>query len=267
MRLFSGVGVALVTIFDASGDVDLAATARHAQDLVRRGLRSVLVAGTTGEAGQLTEAERVALIESVRAAIPADVPVLAGTGAASREVAVTLTEAAVKAGADAVLAFPPPGCGTSPGADPAAEPDRAELRAFFAAVARAAGDRPVLAYHIPWISAPGVPVNQLADLPIIGQKDSSGSPDRLLDELAHYDGDTYVGSSALLALAGPMGGAGAILAIANVVPELCVRAFGGDGDAQRKLADTHLAVRAGGPVAVKRILAETSEYPAFSRLS
>jgi len=265
-RLFSGVGVALVTIFDQAGEVDLAATAGLARDLVGRGLESVLVAGTTGEAGTLTDAERVALIEAVRAAVPAQVPVLAGTGAASAQVSVELTAAAVRAGADAVLAFPPPGCGTSPGGDPAADPDRAQVRAFYSAVADAAGGRPVLVYHIPWISAPGVPVDQLADLPVIGQKDSSGSPDRLLDELAHYDGDTYVGSSAVLALAGPMGGAGAILAIANVEPERCVRAFGGDGGAQRELADTHLAVRAGGPAGLKRILASGGEYPAFSRV-
>ena len=267
MGLFSGVGVALVTIFDESGNVDLAATTRHAQDLVQRGMQSVLVAGTTGEAGQLTDAERVALIEAVRAALPESVPVLAGTGAATTAAAVALTKAAVQAGADAILAYPPPGCGTDPAAGGTAEPEAAQLLAFFTALAQAAGAKPTLAYHIPWISAPGVPVSQLAGLPIIGQKDSSGNPDRLLDELAHYPGATYVGSSALLALAGPMGGAGAILAIANVEPERCVRAFGGDVTAQRELADTHLAVRAGGPVALKRILASRSEYPATSRLS
>src|ERR1022692_799162 len=94
VEVFSGVGVALVTFFDRAGDVDPAATAAHAADLVARGMRAVLVAGTTGEAGQLTAAERVALIRAVRAALPAEVPVLAGTGAASTEAAVELTPAA-----------------------------------------------------------------------------------------------------------------------------------------------------------------------------
>jgi 4-hydroxy-tetrahydrodipicolinate synthase len=253
LRLFEGVGVALVTIFDLAGEVDAAATTRHAQDLVGRGMRAVLVAGTTGEAGKLTEAERVTLIESVRAGIPADVPVLAGTGSPTAAESARLTAAAVAAGADAVLAYPPPGC------------DAAGLGEFFGAVAAAAGDRPVLAYHIPWVSAPGVPVDQLAELPVIGVKDSSGDPNRLLDELAHYQGATYVGSSALLALAGPMGGAGAILAIANVEPERCVSAFSGDGAAQLGLADTHLAVRAGGPAALKRLLAERGSDVGGSR--
>jgi 4-hydroxy-tetrahydrodipicolinate synthase len=263
-ELFSGVGVALLTIFKENGEVDADSTTRLARDLTGRGMRAVLVAGTTGEAGKLTPAERVTLIEAVRAAVPAGIPVLAGTGAADTETSVALTTAAVAAGADAVLAFPPPGCGTNP--DSPDQVDPAPLAAFFGAVAVAAGDRPVLAYHIPWISAPGVPVDLLADLPVIGVKDSSGNPDRLLDELAHYSGATYVGSSAVLALAGPMGGAGAILAIANVEPEKCAAAFSGDGTAQRELADTHLAVRAGGPAQLKRILASRSDYPATSRV-
>ncbi len=120
---------------------------------------------------------------------------------------------------------------TFPGRGPlVAEPLR--RRAGFYAGTRSVGPigagPPVLAYHVPWISAPGVPVEDLPTLPIAGIKDSSGSADRLLDELALYDGATYVGSSALLALAGPMGGAGAILALANVEPETCCRAFGGD---------------------------------------
>jgi len=112
-----------------------------------------------------------------------------------------------------------------------------------------------------------VPVDALAGLPIAGVKDSSGSADRLLDEIAHYPGATYVGSSALLALAGPMGAAGAILALANVEPERCCRAFGGDAAAQRELADRHLAVRAGGPAVLKRILAASHGTSAAVRVS
>jgi 4-hydroxy-tetrahydrodipicolinate synthase len=253
-RPFSGVGVALVTIFDADGGVDEVATARHAEDLVRRGMRAVLVNGSTGEAGTLSDAERVTLIQAVRKAVPAEIPVIAGTGGQTTQAAVELTAAAVEAGADIVLAYPPPGS------------EQPELQAFFASVSTTASGRPVLAYHVPWVSAPGVPVEALAGLPVTGIKDSSGSADRLLDELAHYQGATYVGSSALLALAGPMGGAGAILALANVEPERCVRAFAGDAEAQRELADSHLAVRAGGPAALKRLLAGQSEFSAVSRL-
>src|SRR6185312_8849622 len=125
------------------------ATGRHAADLVSRGMKSVLVNGTTGEAGTLTDDERIELLKAVRAAI------LAGTGGASTEVAVGLTKAALDAGADVMLAYPPPGYA-----------DAAELHAFHEAVATAADGKPVLAYHVPWVSSPGVPVEDLPNLTI-----------------------------------------------------------------------------------------------------
>src|SRR5258708_23054290 len=73
-EVFRGVGVALVTIFGRTGEADPAATAKHAADLVSRGMRAVLVAGTTGEAGTLTPQERAALIQALRAAIPPAAP-------------------------------------------------------------------------------------------------------------------------------------------------------------------------------------------------
>jgi 4-hydroxy-tetrahydrodipicolinate synthase len=253
MSVFTGVGVALVTIFAADGGVDTASTAALARDLTDRGARAVLACGTTGEAGTLTDAERTAIVTAVREAVPAGIPVLAGTGAAAAQRAADLTAAACRAGADAVLAWPPPGS--------------ADLLAYYQGIRAAAGGRPVLAYHIPWVSAPGVPVDALAGLPVAGVKDSSGLADRLLDEIAHYAGATYVGSSALLALAGPLGAAGAILALANVEPERCCRAFAGDAAAQRELADRHLAVKAGGPAVLKAILAASHGTSAAVRVS
>jgi 4-hydroxy-tetrahydrodipicolinate synthase len=253
MSVFTGVGVALVTIFAADGGVDTASTAALARDLTDRGARAVLACGTTGEAGTLTDAERMAIVTAVREAVPAGIPVLAGTGAAAAQRAADLTAAACRAGADAVLAWPPPGS--------------ADLLAYYEGIRAAADGRPVLAYHIPWVSAPGVPVDALAGLPVAGVKDSSGLADRLLDEIAHYAGATYVGSSALLALAGPLGAAGAILALANVEPERCCRAFAGDAAAQRELADRHLAVKAGGPAVLKAILAASHGTSAAVRVS
>jgi dihydrodipicolinate synthase/N-acetylneuraminate lyase len=106
----------------------------------------------------------------------------------------------------------------------------------------------------------------LASLPVAGQKDSSGDPDRLLDELAHYEGATYVGSSAVLCMAGPMGATGALLALANVEPERCAAAFAGDPGAQRGLADRHLALSKGAPLALKQILAEERGVPFPARI-
>jgi 4-hydroxy-tetrahydrodipicolinate synthase len=259
MQLFTGVGVALLTLLDSAGDVDLDATGDLAADLAGRGMQAVLACGTTGEPATLTPAERHEVVAAVRGAVPAQIPVIAGTGAPTADLAAMLTADAVSAGADAILAWPPAGSADLAG--------YAALTEYFEAVAAAAQGRPVLAYHFPKVSAPGVPVQALATLPVIGVKDSSGDPNRLLEEIARYRGDTYTGSSALLTLCGPAGGAGAILAAANVEPELCCAAFAGDGAAQRALADVHLAGRAGGPPALKQILAERRGLSALSRAS
>jgi 4-hydroxy-tetrahydrodipicolinate synthase len=240
--LFAGVAVALVTLFDDDGEVDAKATAEHAATLVELGMRAVVVAGSTGEAATLTDAERVALLAETRRAVPPGVPVLAGTGAPSRRQAAALTRSAADHGADGVLVLSPPGS--------------ADLRGYYEAVAAAAGDLPVLAYHFPMASAPGIPVELLPELPVQGVKDSSGDPGRLLAELDGFDGWLYTGSAALLLQAGALGCSGAIVALANAEPERCVAAFGGDAAAQRGLAPAHHAARAAFPVSLKALVAD-----------
>jgi dihydrodipicolinate synthase/N-acetylneuraminate lyase len=241
--LFRGVGVALVTLFDADGGLDAGATAEHAARLVDLGIRAVLVAGTTGEPASLEADERRALLAAVRRAVPAGggVPVIAGTGAASTRQAVAHTVAACDGGADAVLALSPPQV-----ADP---------RPYYDAVAKAAGAVPVLAYHFPESCPPGISIEHLRDLPVAGCKDSSGDVTRFHEELARFDGALYVGSPVLTYLAGVMGATGALLAIANVDPERCVAAFGGDVDAQKALIAPHLTATAAFPSALKGLVA------------
>jgi 4-hydroxy-tetrahydrodipicolinate synthase len=240
--LFRGVGVALATLFDDQGEVDAKATAEHAATLVELGVRAVVVAGSTGEASALTGEERIALLTTTRKAVPAGVPVVAGTGGPSARQAAALTRAAREAGADAVLALCPPRSN-----DP---------RPYYDAVAEAAGDLPALAYHFPQTSPPGIPVDALADLPVQGMKDSSGEPERLLAELEVFHHPLWVGAAPMVLMAGSLGIAGAILAVANVDPEHAIAAFAGDPDAQRALLPAHLRVKARFPHGLKEAIAD-----------
>jgi 4-hydroxy-tetrahydrodipicolinate synthase len=239
--VFTGVAVALLTFFDDDGGLDPGACADHAARLVDLGVRAVVVAGSTGEAATLEPGERLALLDAVCGAdgVGGRVPVVAGTGAPSARQAASLTAGAVDHGADAVLALSPPGTD-----DP---------RRYYAQVAAAAGTVPVLAYHFPAMSAPGIPVSALGDLPVAGCKDSSGDADRLLETLSTWDRPLYVGSSALLALAGPLGCAGAIVTLANAEPERCAAAFAGDAAAQLELAPQHRAAGVRLPVGIKEL--------------
>lgn len=240
--LFTGVGVALVTLFDEAGEVDARATAAHAKRLTDEGMRAVVVAGSTGEAVALSTSERAELVEEVRAAVPPDVPVVAGTGAPSRRQAAAYTADACNRGADGVLALSPPGS--------------RRLHDYYAAVVDAAGDVPVLAYHFPRASTPGIDVDTLATLPVRGVKDSSADPERLLEELAELEICLYTGSATMILAAGQLGCRGAILAVANAEPDLAVRAFDGDPQAQRALTGPHFAARADFPAGLKRLVAD-----------
>jgi 4-hydroxy-tetrahydrodipicolinate synthase len=238
--VFTGVGVALVTLFDDGGALDAPATAALAAKLVDAGVQAVVVAGSTGEAPALERDERATLLEAVRSEVSPSVPVIAGTGAPSARQAVALTRDAGERGADAVLVLSPPGV--------------ADSRAYYDAVAKAAAGSPVLAYHYPKVSPPGIAVRLLGDLPVAGVKDSSGDAERLLHELDQYEGPIYTGSSALLSFGGPLGCAGAILALANAEPERCIRAFDGDVVAQGALVQPHLAAHEVFPRGLKEMV-------------
>ncbi|MGD0438993.1 MAG: dihydrodipicolinate synthase family protein [Acidimicrobiales bacterium] len=239
--IFSGVGVALLTLFDSSGAVDAGATAEHASRLVEIGIQAVLVAGSTGESASLDPDEYAVLVGTVRATLPPQVPVLAGAGAPSARQAVHLTKVVLEAGADAVLALSPP--------------RSSDAREYYELVAEAAGGASVLAYHFPAFSPPGLPVSVLPELPVVGLKDSSGDPHRLSQELDVFAGWLYVGSTNLVLLAGAMECAGAILAIANLEPELSIRAFAGDPKAQRQLVTATDAVSDRWPHGLKQAVA------------
>ncbi|MDQ3294195.1 MAG: dihydrodipicolinate synthase family protein, partial [Actinomycetota bacterium] len=60
---FTGVAVALVTLFDDDLAVDIGATAALAAQVVEAGVGTVVVAGTTGEAAALDAGERTALLD------------------------------------------------------------------------------------------------------------------------------------------------------------------------------------------------------------
>ena len=238
--VFTGVAVALVTFFDAHGHVDVAATAKHAEHLAGRGMRALVVAGTTGEASHLSMKERLQLLDGVRKAVGDQVPVILGTGNLSAGVSVPdLTRRAAEHGAAAALTL---------------SPHHGDVREFYGEVVAAAGPMPVLAYHFPQVSAPGISIEDLKALKVAGIKDSSGDCERLLDTLAQFHKPYYTGSSSIVAWAGMLGATGAILAVANLEPELCVDAFAGSVPAQKDLLAAHKILSCYGVKGIKEEL-------------
>ena len=70
----------------------------------------------------------------------------------------------------------------------------------------------------------------------------------------------------LLSFAGPLGCAGAILALANIEPAGCVAAFTGDPTAQRRLTAAHQASRVDFPRGLKEMMSARFGTSPVSRI-
>ena len=97
---------AMITPFKADGSVDYQAAEKLVAMLVADGSDGVVVSGTTGESPSLSDDEKIELLKVVRKAIPGH-SVVAGTGSNDTHHSVKLSERAMKAGADALLAVVP----------------------------------------------------------------------------------------------------------------------------------------------------------------
>jgi 4-hydroxy-tetrahydrodipicolinate synthase len=81
-----------------------------------------------------------------------------------------------------------------------------------------------------------------------------------------WDGWTYVGSSVMTHYAGQLGAAGAILAVANAVPEDCLAAWAGDAAAQRRLTGPHVQAKSRFPHGLKALVAKRFGTSTAARL-
>src|SRR5947209_1621168 len=97
---------AMITPFNADGSVNYDAAQQLARQLCDDGSDGVVLAGTTGESPALTDDEKVELVRQVRQAIPGR-SVVAGTGTNDTRHSVEVSERAMAAGADALLAVVP----------------------------------------------------------------------------------------------------------------------------------------------------------------
>jgi 5-dehydro-4-deoxyglucarate dehydratase len=102
----SGVMAFPVTPFKENLSLDLPGLHHNLTKLLEHPISAVVAAGGTGEMYSLTPAEYARVIELTTHAVEDRVPVIAGVGFGQR-LAVEMAQAAEKAGADGILAFPP----------------------------------------------------------------------------------------------------------------------------------------------------------------
>ena len=103
---WTGVISAITTAFNADYSVDHALLAQHARWQVEQGCDGIVALGSLGEAATLKFDEKVAILESLVAALGAK-PVVAGIAALSTAEAVALAKAAEQAGCAGLMVLPP----------------------------------------------------------------------------------------------------------------------------------------------------------------
>lgn len=215
-----GIYPAIVVSFDEQGALDVPATKKNIAFCIDNGCEGVVVNGSTGEAVNLTDEERIEVIKAaVEVCGPKGKKVIAGTGAAITSAAIKLTKDAKEAGADAALVITPFNN----------IPARDGLIKHYTLIAEIG--LPVIMYNIP--SHTGVTItmdifDELIQNPnIIGMKDSSGDLTLMADVLSGYGDDVtlFTGCDNLCLQIFAMGATAGILCLANVAPKEVVKIF------------------------------------------
>ncbi len=103
----SGLGVAIVTPFTDSGEVDYAALNGLVDYVVEGGVDYLVVMGTTGETPTLAMPERVAVLRAVKARNAGRLPLVVGVGGNDTARVVELIDQTNLDGVDAILSVTP----------------------------------------------------------------------------------------------------------------------------------------------------------------
>ena len=196
---------AIVTPFDADGNVDEDAFVALHRHVIGLGSDGVVACGTTGEASTLSDEEHLRVVELAVAEKPEGTTVIAGTGSNDTRHAVEMTERATALGVDGILSVTPY----------YNKPPRRGLVAHYRAIA-AATDRPIVLYNIPQRTALDMPNDLLAELAQIDGIEAVKQANHA--NLAPIDGlRIYAGNDDMLADVLDLGEAGGILTASHLV--------------------------------------------------
>ena len=220
MKRFAGIFTPIVTPFTAEDTVDEEALRANVAHWMRTPLNGLVVLGSNGEAPQLDDAEADRVVEIVRAGVPSDRTLIAGTGRESTRATIAATKRAAAAGVDAVLVRTPSFFKTQMTSD-------AFVR-HYTEVADAS-PVPVLLYNVAMFTGVNLlpdAVEKLALHPnVAGMKESGSDIAQIAEYVARTPQDFTVlaGSATTLFHALCAGCDGAVLALAALLPDDCAR--------------------------------------------
>lgn len=204
----------------SGGEVDVAAIKSNVEKWMRTAVGGIVALGSNGEAPLLDEPEADTVVATVRSAMPEDRVLIAGTGRESTRATIAASIRAATLGANAILVRTPSYFKARMTADAFIE--------HFTAVA----DRspvPVLIYNYPAVTGVNISaaaVGRLSEHPnIAGIKETGSDTSQVSDFVAAASSSKFVvlaGSAPTFYPSLCVGARGAILAVACVVPDMCV---------------------------------------------
>jgi 4-hydroxy-tetrahydrodipicolinate synthase len=210
---WSGVFPAVTTQFRDDHSLDVDATARVIDALVRDGVSGLIVCGTVGENTSLERSEKQQIMEAAVAVAGGRVPVICGVAEFTTAFAIETARTAARAKVDGIMVMPALVYSAKPH----------ESAAHFRAVAKAT-DLPVMVYNNPPIYKNDVTPDILASLAdcdtIVCFKDSSGDTRRFIDTRRQV-GDRFVlfaGLDDVVVESVAMGAAGWVSGMSNAFP-------------------------------------------------
>ncbi len=210
--MFSGTLTALITPF-RNGEVDVEALEGLVEFQIQQGVSGLVPCGTTGETPCLSEEEDRLVVETVVRVANGRVPVIAGTGSNSTDMAIRYTKMAEEVGANGSLQVAPY----------YNKPTQEGLYRHFATIAENTS-LPIILYNIP--SRTGVTISaettaRLAEIPnIVGTKEATHSMD-LASDIRRLCGEEFCilsGDDSLTLPIMALGGRGVISVASNVAP-------------------------------------------------
>ncbi|MGB8643622.1 MAG: dihydrodipicolinate synthase family protein [Anaerolineae bacterium] len=231
-----GIMPPIPTAFDADGNILHDKMRANLARWFAAGLHGVVVLGSNGEYVMLNEAEKCAVWETARDAIPRDRLFIAGAGAESTAATIGLTRRAGELGADAVLIVTPHYYRS--------QMNGPTLIRHYRAVADAS-PLPVLLYNVTantGVDMEAATIIELAQHPnIAGIKDSTGNLAKMGEVIQATPASFafFVGTGSYILPALAIGAKGSVPALGNVAPRECVQIFDafhrGDYDTARQL--------------------------------
>ena len=214
MKLFQGVGVAVVTPFKGS-DVDFASLGRLIDFHIEGGTQAIIACGTTGESATLSEEEKLAIFDYCVKYSRGRIQIIAGTGSNNTAQSISLSVRAQAQGVDGLLLVTPY----------YNKPSQAGLIAHYEAIANAV-QIPIILYNVPSRTSVNLlpeTVKVLAKHPMIqGIKEACGDIVQIteLARLIPKDFYLYSGNDDQVFPVLELGGKGVISVTSNIAPAL-----------------------------------------------